>query len=375
MSQNEFFTAIYQDSKVQINGHWFDAGSFAVQLLNQYYENDTAAQLVVFCMGSDFLLANLKSGFLDKELFMKAGWEYQQILNTLPSLQPFDLLDLESERHRLQALFAEENANRIQRYLSALGENANAEEGLQLLGVLPVGNKELFRTGESLIWQIQQAEKLYHSIGLDMQFCFERLRRFVAQEEDAERLDEAHLLPIAMKLFGEPKLAVSMQYTMVHKPNSEQQSVSRKVVFDSYKSFILTDFFEGLHCGHYPRQCEVCKKYFLMKSARWQYYCDGWSGKLVRGRRVNCRQYGEYLRLKEYSSENPIKDRYRRRCACIRAEQSKGKITAEFAGRAKVLAEERYYSAIAMPDYAMTQYAEDLERDKLYADVKRGCQK
>ena len=38
------------------------------------------------------------------------------------------------------------------------------------------------------------------------------------------------------------------------------------------------------------------------------------------------------------------------------------------------LAEARYYKAIASPDYAMTQYAEDLERDKLYADVKRGCQ-
>ena len=372
MSENKFFTAIYQDGKVQINGQWFDAGSFVVHLLNQFYENDTAARLSVFCMGNDFLLANLKSGYLDMELFLKAGWEYQQILKTLPALKPFDLLDLESERRRLQEIFTEENANLIQEYLRAVGQNANAEMGI--LGVLPVDDRELFRTGEKLIQQIQYAEKLFHSIGTDMQFCFDRLRRFVAQEDDAERLDEAHLLPVATKLVGMPELPVSVQYIELTKQNSDQQAVGRQMVFDCYKSFILTDFFEGLHCGYYPRQCDICKKYFLMKSARWQYYCDGWSGKLVRGRRVSCRQYGEYLRQKEYASENPIKDRYSRRCACIRSEKSKGKITEEFANRAKSLAEARYYKAMASPDYAMTQYAEDLERDKLYADVKRGCQ-
>ncbi len=374
MSENKFFTATYQDDSVQISGQWFDAGSFAVHLLNQFYENDTAARLSVFCMGSDFLLANLKSGFLDKELFLKAGWEYQQILMTLPALKPFDLLDLQTEQQRLQALFTEKNANLIQEYLRAMGQNTNTEDALRILGVLPVDDQKLFQTGEKLIQQIQQAEKLYHSIGTDMQFCFDRLRRFVAQEEDAERLDEANLLPVAMKLFGIPELPVSVQYIEASKQISNQPSVGRQMVFDSYKSFILTDFFEGLHCGYYPRQCEVCQKYFLMKSARWQYYCDGWSGKLVRGRRVSCRQYGEYLRQKEYASENPIKDRYSRRCACIRSEKSKGKITEEFANLAKALAEARYYKAIASPDYAMTQYAEDLERDKLYADIKRGCQ-
>ena len=290
MSENKFFTAIYQDGKVQISGQWFDAGSFAVHLLNQFYENDTAARLSVFCMGNDFLLANLKSGYLDKELFLKAGWEYQQILNTLPALKPFDLLDLQSEQQRLQELFTEENANLIREYLKAIGQNANAEMGI--LGILPVDDQKLFETGEKLIQQIQQAEKLYHSIGTDMQFCFDRLRRFIAQEEDAERLDEANLLPAAMKLFGMPELPVSVQYIEAQKQNSDQQAVVRQMVFDSYKSFILTDFFEGLHCGYYPRQCEVCQKYFLMKSARWQYYCDGWSGKLIRGRRVSCRLGG-----------------------------------------------------------------------------------
>ena len=131
--------------------------------------------------------------------------------------------------------------------LNNLSVNADPEH--PVLGVLPVDDPELFFVGEKLIQQIRWADKLYHSIGTDMQFCFDRLRRFAAQEENAQRLDEAHLLPVAMKLFGRPELPVSVQYMEVPKQNSDQPSVGRQMVFDSYRSFILTDFFEGLHRG------------------------------------------------------------------------------------------------------------------------------
>ena len=94
MSENKFFTAIYQYGNVKMNEQLFDAGSFAVHLLNQFYQNDTAERLSVFCIGNDFLLANLKTGYLNMELFLKAGWESQQILKTLPTLKPFDLMNL-----------------------------------------------------------------------------------------------------------------------------------------------------------------------------------------------------------------------------------------------------------------------------------------
>ena len=79
------------------------------------------------------------------------------------------------------------------------------------------------------------------------------------------------------------------------------------------------------------------------------------------------------MRQKEDAEDNPIKDRYHRRCSCIRAEKSKGNISAQFAERAKALALNRYERATCDPDYAMTRYAEELERDRLYGDVERGC--
>ena len=43
-----FLTAVYRDGWVHIGGKSYPAGTFAVQLLNQYYKDDTAARIAVF---------------------------------------------------------------------------------------------------------------------------------------------------------------------------------------------------------------------------------------------------------------------------------------------------------------------------------------
>ena len=43
-----FLTAVYRDGRVHIGGKSYPAGTFAVQLLNQYYKDDTAARIAVF---------------------------------------------------------------------------------------------------------------------------------------------------------------------------------------------------------------------------------------------------------------------------------------------------------------------------------------
>ena len=40
-----FPTAIYRDGRVHIGGKSYPTGTFAVQLLNQYYKDDTAARI------------------------------------------------------------------------------------------------------------------------------------------------------------------------------------------------------------------------------------------------------------------------------------------------------------------------------------------
>ena len=50
MDQVNFFSADYRDGRVRIGSKTYSAGYYCVHLLNQYYENDTAARLSVFTL-------------------------------------------------------------------------------------------------------------------------------------------------------------------------------------------------------------------------------------------------------------------------------------------------------------------------------------
>lgn len=109
-----------------------------------------------------------------------------------------------------------------------------------------------------------------------MRNSFHGLREFVTRIDEAEKFNEDYLLPIALDVFGSAAFPVQTEYVGIKKSSrSKTATVARRLYFENYYSFVITDFFEGLHHGHYPRQCEICKKYFLMTSARRQKYCNG----------------------------------------------------------------------------------------------------
>lgn len=143
-------------------------------------------------------------------------------------------------------------------------------------------------------------------------------------------------------------------------------TAARRLYFENYYSFILTDFFEGLHYGHYPRQCEICKKYFLMTSARKQKYCNGISPYEYNGEKQTCRQYAVIMGKKEKVDAHPILSIHKKRCNCIRAELSKGTITKEFAAVAKEIADELKTLAIHGDGYTAEQFKRDMTREALY---------
>ena len=49
---------------------------------------------------------------------------------------------------------------------------------------------------------------------------------------------------------------VTTEYVPILKSTrSKTETLARKLYFDSYYSFVVTDFFEGLHHGHYVPHC------------------------------------------------------------------------------------------------------------------------
>ena len=112
-----FLTAVYRDGRVHIGGKSYPAGTFAVQLLNQYYKDDTAARIAVFRQSNWNVQEQLCAGYLNETDFIKAGKEILTILQTLPKLKPFSSLDIAAEKQRIAELFTEGNAAALSDYL------------------------------------------------------------------------------------------------------------------------------------------------------------------------------------------------------------------------------------------------------------------
>lgn len=373
MDSVRFFSADYRDGRVRVGNKTYPAGYYCVHLLNQYYKDDTAARLSVFTHRNEQLQTELKAGYLNPGDFIRAGEEMLHIFHALPWLKPFDALDINAERNRIANLFTKENAEKLASYFHRRATVGNMDEGQVLLGILPPAySKDFFGAAEKLLAEVMDTLRFYDTIGDNVHKAFHQLKKFAAKADEAERLDEAHLLPIALEIFGDLSLPVTTEY-VPYKKNAKSKSevVARRLYFDSYYSFIITDFFEGLHYGHYPRQCEICESYFLMTSARRQRYCGGISPYTFRGKRISCKQYAASINRKELADADPVVDIYNRRCGAIRSEKSRGTITEEFAAKAKALALEHKQHAQEDSCYANTQYPLDMKRDALYAETAK----
>ena len=373
MNAELFFSADYRDGRVRIGNKTYPAGHYCVHLLNQYYKEDTAARISVFTNQNWQLQEQLKAGYLNAGDFTKAGVEICNIFHALPWLKPFDVLDIKAERNRITSVFANENAEVLISYFRCRAAVGNMDEGQVLLHLLPPEyDKAFFEQAERVLTEVCRTLQFYDRLGTDIQKAFTQLVHFVECADEAARLDEVHLLPIAMDIFGELPLPVTTEYVPYKKNvQSKSEVVARRLFFDSYYSFIITDFFEGLHYGHYPRQCEVCEGYFLMTSARRQRYCTGMSPYTFRGKRISCKQYAASINRKELAAADPVVDIYNRRCGAIRSEKSRHSITEDFAAKLKELALEHKLHAQEDPAYATTQYPKDMTRDALYAEASK----
>ena len=373
MDKISFFSADYRDGRVHIGGKSYPVGTFAVHLLNQFYENDTAARIGVFTTDNWQLENMLRIGYVNISDFVKAGERMLNIFTALPWLKPFDMLGTNDERNRVADLFSEENGEVINEYFSRRAKVSEMDAAQTIFHQLPEEyDKEFFSKAEALLKEVNTTLYFYDKLSDDIRNAFHKLRTFTTRVDDADRLDEEHLLPIALEVFGSVPFPVTTEYVPIKKTSkSTTATLARRLYFDSYYSFVITDFFEGLHHGHYPRQCGICKKYFLMTSARRQRYCNGIAPYEVRGRKVTCRKYAASINRKELAAADPVVDIYNRRCSAIRTEKGRGTITDIFAKVATDLAKEYKFKALQNTDYANGQYALDMSREKLYAETDK----
>ena len=157
---NPFLTADYRDGRVRIGSKTYAAGAYAVHLLNQYYKNDTAARLSVYKQHGWNVTDQLSVGYLKQSDFLSAGTEIGFILDTLPNLKPFSVLDVVAERNRIMVLFSEQNAAEISRFFACRCVVESRGQTELDLGFLPSEYDEaFFRKANTLIAEITESSR------------------------------------------------------------------------------------------------------------------------------------------------------------------------------------------------------------------------
>lgn len=370
-----FVTVNYRDGSIFLDGKDYPAGYFTLEFMNHFDDNNVAGRICIF-FGYDLFLfvRSLENGIIDTTEYLRIGQKIMEGLKYLPLMKSFEQVDIEALRSFATEAFTEEIGEQIRMYFRARGVVAAYDQGEVSLGLAHTRADRIGLQGQRMyVEKIIQFIKTLNSISDGIVKARDVLLQFIDLEYEAERFDEAHLLPLALEITGEVELPLSVQYISMPKSQGNDTPVlGRRMTFSDFYSFLMTDFYEGLHHGHYLRQCPICKNYFLMESARWQVYCDGYAPEEYRGKRLSCKKYAAAVGFKEMAEADPVLDVYTRRCSAIRAEKSRGTIDADFAKAAIALARNRKLRAMREDDYAVDEYEKDLSREKLYADVSAG---
>ena len=371
------FSVDFREDRIYIENISYPTGHFATTLLNQFYDGDAGQRVIVFRLAGERVAEALKVGYIMLGDFAEAGKEIIYILDALGRLSPYKFLDIESERDRIKNLFSDESAELIQDYfdnrakLIIQGPSEIAISHLYNLKTNPLNHP-----GGQMIDAAREAVQFYHALGEDISLIHKNLCNFIKALNTVERFDDYHLINLAEDVFGKTLFNVRTEYVSISKTKSSNKPVlARRLYFDRLLSFFISDFFEGLLCGHYPRRCLVCKKYFLMENARRQKYCTGNAPpELTDGRKISCRKYAlrpESGFTKEKAPEHPVKILYKNRCSSIRQYLYRDKITPEFAELAKRLARQHRDEALRHEEYARTEYIEDMKHTNLFDEVRR----
>lgn len=178
MEKISFFSADFRDGRIRIGNKTYPAGTFATYLLNQYYKNDTAMRMSVYVMNNLAVQSSLTKGYLNARLLEKTGEDILNILKALPTLKPFDMFDIESERRLIAETFNEENGDYIVEYFRRKAFILAMDDGAIVHDLSPGYDKEIFTAADDLLSLIWQKLYFYDDISGQMREAFEGLTEF-----------------------------------------------------------------------------------------------------------------------------------------------------------------------------------------------------
>lgn len=344
------FTANYTDGTVHLAGRHFPAGYFVVEALNAWTEIDLSEQSGAW---EQLLLSAMQSGHVNEILFAKAKADVLALWDKIESIPPFSLLcDAEAEREMLENAFDKRHIKAYRAISTTLPIfNLIDEDGNKVSEAAYRGYRDL----RALL-------PFYTNLIADWQALGCLYEDWPNEPAIAQHPGRQELLALAAKYADE----MGAQHRRVV---CRVGAASAQMRFSDYRSFILTDFMEGINHGHYPKRCANCGRWFLITDGIHRKYCDGIDPYDPKQR--PCRKVAASRRAKESAATHPVKTLCATRLATIRKHKERQNLNEQEAQAAKRYAINCRDRAIMDNEYANGHYAKDMELTAIYAAIGR----
>lgn len=356
----DYFSIDFWDSNIFLNTKPYPLGYFSVDILN--WSNELITKLLYMGAPIFHAAADMLEHGLSLEAFEKAKAALPPMQELVLQQKPFSLLDIKTERKRTARFLSDECYRQMEsdpqlftQYLSFLGfyiyipsDVANFKMAIMNLEAQEISQLKS-RNEDGFARSCQQ---------------------FFT---DPATLMNLELHKPAPHFRGFEPMPVVQSTMVVSEHPSEKNTLTfvERMYFTGLMSFLVTEFFRALHVGHSPKQCPICKRYFLMTSGAHQTYCDGIDPNDKKGR--TCRKVAAQRgrAAKEKAPEHPIKQLCVQRLNTIAKHKREGKISEDFAVAAKRLATDCRDRALSDHDYHVGSYEKDMAQEAIYAEVRK----
>ena len=382
------FAVDFTKEHTYIGGKPFPKGSFVVAILN--YGKEITTRLVK--LGGPCLraMAAIETQRFTLDEFEPTAQLAFDVHRELSALEPFCYLDILEEKQLLQELFSAKTKQALADYY-ALALKYSGYDRIELH--LSTEELKIEHTGMLIEEQIQELMRSYSYFCVDvanfanviLNFEYMKLRELEKRDESsfANAWNEFYSdreLRLALYLcqptdrmdgFSEEAVTGTKMVVLQDDAKEERYIFAQRYSFNRIMNFLVMDFFMGLQAGHAPKQCEICKKYFLTTDGRHQRYCTGYAPNDPRHRTCQAVAARMGRKEREKAADHPVKAVCETRCNTIDHHLRSGKIDKEFAAAAKRIARNRKNRAISDNQYFLERYNEEMTQEAIYTETER----
>ena len=355
-------TLDFWDNEVIYGGKAYKAGTIACDALN--IPEEVISQLRTYSKNLNLFLGSVNAGKGDPKLLPMAKQSALKILTLMIRYEPFSYMDLNMCKEQIDRCFSTDSLKAANAYLTA-----------QRSGKLTEALEKKYENGASLI----KLTQLLANLGFSLEGFQKTMIPFAKKIHEADErkatgyaeiFDENFPSEITYEDTGGwmSMTNATIQYRTILHPKKGHSVLVKRMHYVTFVGLFRSDLFEGLRCGHGPRLCPVCKKWFLTTNGYNTKYCgrvfpghpDGWTCTVIGSREME----------KEKAADNVIVAIYNRRVDSISKAVRRGSLSREQADMELWLAEEKKCKAFENTTYALTAYEKEMTAENIHAEAK-----